>query len=52
MRWSLFWIGAVVAVVGYTVFTAKTADDPVVVDGVIHGSHPPPAKIAVLGRHP
>jgi hypothetical protein len=49
MRWSLFWVGAVVVLAGYTVFTIKTADDPVVIDGVIQRSHAP-ATIADLSQ--
>lgn len=40
MRWGLVWIGAVVAVTAITVHSVKTADRPVVVDGVIQGSGP------------
>jgi hypothetical protein len=51
MRWSLFWVGVVVVLAGYTVLTIKTADDPVVIDGVIQGSHAP-ATIADPSQSP
>lgn len=51
MRWGLFWIGALLVVIAFTVHAVQTAERPIVVDGVIRGREAP-AKIAASPQAP